>query len=74
MSGMMKFNRIMGVIFGFLVGFGGLAWVIIGISQGQTVDIFSLVLIVLGLGAFFWGIRELRSKEMTPLGKEKAKN
>ncbi len=70
MSKMMKFNRIAAIIFGFLFGFGGLVFTILGLSQGRPVDMSMLIVILIAIGAFFWGIKELRKKEMTPLGKE----
>lgn len=66
----MKFNRIMAVIFGFLAVFVGLTMTILALYLAKPVEIAFFILILVGLGGFFWGVKELRKKEITPLGKK----
>jgi len=66
----MEFNRMMAVIFGFLAFLVGLAMTILALYLAKPVEIGFFILMLIGLGGFFWGVKELRKKQMTPLGKK----
>lgn len=59
-EGMKKFNRIMALVVGGLVGIGILIYIIISLISGKPITINSILIMVLCISAAIWGFKELR--------------